>query len=158
MGISFAILPHCLKPWCLEPPAHNLCTPEPGRPGCVISIQKGVNCDAYPFAVSQRVTKNLPVCFYSPMSGFKQLLVTVIKAELIFYSMWQQRAITCRFCALSVPSASPSSSRPGTPPATGRTRTARTSLSANFWWVLAFLNLFGFYVHRLINGGHIVLF
>ena len=30
-----------LKLWCLEPPGHYLCTPEPGRPGCVISIQKG---------------------------------------------------------------------------------------------------------------------
>ena len=30
------------KPQCLEPPGHYLCPPEPGRPGCVISIQKDV--------------------------------------------------------------------------------------------------------------------
>ena len=30
------------KPRCWEPPGHYLCTPEPGRPGCVISIEKGV--------------------------------------------------------------------------------------------------------------------
>ena len=38
---------------------------------CVISIEIGVNGDAYPAAVSQKVTKTLPVSFYSPMSGFK---------------------------------------------------------------------------------------
>ena len=31
-----------LKPRCWEPPGHYLCTPEAGRPGCVISIEKGV--------------------------------------------------------------------------------------------------------------------
>ena len=58
----------------LKPPGHCLCTTEPGRLGCVISIQKGVNGDAYPVAVlvSQKVTKNLPVSFNSPMPGFKE--------------------------------------------------------------------------------------
>ena len=41
------------------------------RPDCVISIEIGVNGDAYPAAVSQKVTKNLPASFYSPMPGFK---------------------------------------------------------------------------------------
>ena len=31
-----------LKARCWEPPGHYLCTPEPGTPGCVISIEKGV--------------------------------------------------------------------------------------------------------------------
>ena len=31
-----------LKARCWEPPGHYLCTPEPGRPGCVISIEKDV--------------------------------------------------------------------------------------------------------------------
>ena len=58
---------------CWKPPGHYmyLCTPEPGRLGCVISIQKGVKSDAYPVAVSQKVTKNLPVSFYNPKPGFK---------------------------------------------------------------------------------------
>ena len=30
-----------------------------------------MNGDAYPAAVSQKVAKNLPVSFYSPMPGFK---------------------------------------------------------------------------------------
>ena len=60
----------------LKPPGHYLCTPEPGRLGCVISIQKGVNCGAYPVAFSQKVTKNLPVPFYSPTQGFKTLFST----------------------------------------------------------------------------------
>ena len=31
-----------VKPRCLEPTAHYLCTPEPGRLGWVISKEKGV--------------------------------------------------------------------------------------------------------------------
>ena len=31
---------YSIKPRCLEPPGHYLCTTEPGRPGCVISIEK----------------------------------------------------------------------------------------------------------------------
>ena len=31
-----------LKLRCWEPPSHYLCTPEPDRPGCIISIQKGM--------------------------------------------------------------------------------------------------------------------
>ena len=48
-----------VKPRCWEPPGHYLCprSPEPGRPDCVISIQKGVKSDAYPVAVSQKVTE-----------------------------------------------------------------------------------------------------
>ena len=51
------------KPRCWEPPGHYLCTPEPGRLGCVISIQKGFKSEAYPVAVSQKVMENLPVSF-----------------------------------------------------------------------------------------------
>ena len=36
-----------------------------------MSLEKGVNDDAYPVAVSQKVAKNLPVSFYSPTTGFK---------------------------------------------------------------------------------------
>ena len=61
-----------LKPRCLKPTGHYLYTPELGRLGCVISIQKGVNCDAYPVSFSQKVTKNLPVSFYIPTPGFNQ--------------------------------------------------------------------------------------
>ena len=60
-----------VKARCLKPPGHCLYTPEPGRPDCVVSIPVGVNGDEYPVAVSQKVTKNLPVSFYSPMPGFK---------------------------------------------------------------------------------------
>ena len=31
-----------IKARCWEPPGHYVCTTEPGRPGCVISIEKGV--------------------------------------------------------------------------------------------------------------------
>ena len=54
------------KTRCWEPPGRYLCIPEPGRPGCVISIEIGVKGDVYPVAISQKVTKNLPVSFYSP--------------------------------------------------------------------------------------------
>ena len=54
-GVSFVVTggagtlrtAEILKPRCLKPPGHYICTPEPGRLGCVISIQNGVNCDAY---------------------------------------------------------------------------------------------------------------
>ena len=59
-----------LKPQCWKPPGHYLCTPEPGRLSCIISIHKDVKSDAYPVAVSQKVTKNLPVSFYSPTPRF----------------------------------------------------------------------------------------
>ena len=59
------------KPRCWKQPGHYLCTPEPGILGCVISTQKGVKSDAYPVAVSQKVTKNLLFFFYSPTPGFK---------------------------------------------------------------------------------------
>ena len=62
----------------MKPPGHYLCTHEPGRLGCVISIQKGVisiqkgmNGDAYPVAISQKVMKN--ISFYSPTQGFKEI-------------------------------------------------------------------------------------
>ena len=35
----------------------------------------GVNGDAHPAADSQKVAKNLPVSFYSPMPGFKSALI-----------------------------------------------------------------------------------
>ena len=60
-----------LKARCLKPPGHYLCTPGPGRPDCIISIEKGVNGYTYPVAISQKVKKNLPVSFYSPTPGFK---------------------------------------------------------------------------------------
>ena len=60
-----------VKPRCWKLQGHYLCTLEPDRQGCVISIQKGVNGNAYPVAVSQKVTKNFPVSFYSPTPGFK---------------------------------------------------------------------------------------
>ena len=47
---------------------------EPGRLGCVVSIQKCVKSDVYPVAISQKVTKNLPVSFYSPMPEFKLII------------------------------------------------------------------------------------
>ena len=59
-----------LKARCWKPPGHYQCIPEQGRPDCVISIEIGVNGDAYPVAISPKVTKILPVSFYSPMSGF----------------------------------------------------------------------------------------
>ena len=37
-----------------------------------------MNGDAYPVAISPKVTKNLPVSFYSPTSGFKSLNETQI--------------------------------------------------------------------------------
>ena len=69
---------HLFKARCWEPPGHFQCTPGPGRLGCVISIEIGVNGEAYPVAISQKVTKNLPVSFYSPMPGFKTLLRPVL--------------------------------------------------------------------------------
>ena len=39
---SWASFRKRLKPQCWEPPGHYLCTPEPSRPGCIISIQIGV--------------------------------------------------------------------------------------------------------------------
>ena len=65
-----------LKPGVGNRPVITYATPEPGRLGCVISIEIGVNGAAYPAAVSQKVAKNLPVSFYSPTSGFK-LYMTV---------------------------------------------------------------------------------
>ena len=65
-----------VKARCWKPPGHYLRTPQPGRPDCVISIEIGVNGDAYPVAVRQKVTKNLPVSFYSPMPGFKVFVHT----------------------------------------------------------------------------------
>ena len=61
-----------VKARCWKPPGRYLCTPEPGRPDCVISIEICVNGDVYPVAISQKVTKNLPVSFYSPMPGFNR--------------------------------------------------------------------------------------
>ena len=63
-----------LKPGVWEPPGRHLCIPEPGRPGCVILIEIGVNGEVYPVAIGQKVTKILPVYFYSPTSGFNTIL------------------------------------------------------------------------------------
>ena len=59
--------------------------PEPGRLGCVISIEIGVKSDAYPVAISQKVTKNLPVSFYSPIPGFKWSVEVVILTSNYMY-------------------------------------------------------------------------
>ena len=75
-----------LKPRWRKPPGHYLCTPEPGRLDCVMSISKGVNGDAYPVAVSQKVTKTLHVSFYSHTPGFKddeQLAITEAQYNFI---------------------------------------------------------------------------
>ena len=66
---KFRAAPIVNIPWCLKPPGHYLCTPELGTPDCVISIEIYVNGDAYPVAIGQKVTKNLPVSFYSPTTG-----------------------------------------------------------------------------------------
>ena len=77
MNLKYIVNEHVreiFKLKCWKLPGHYLCTPEPaaaGRLGCVISIQKGVKSDVYPVAVSQKVTKNLPVSFYSPTPRFK---------------------------------------------------------------------------------------
>ena len=68
--VYFHVMSLTFKPRCWEPPAHYLCTPEPGRLDFVISIQKRVKSDAYPVAICQKVTNNLPVSFYSPTPGF----------------------------------------------------------------------------------------
>ena len=60
-----------LKPGVGNRPVITYATPEPGRLGWLISIEIGVNGVAYPAAVRQKVAKNLPVSFYSPLSGFK---------------------------------------------------------------------------------------
>ena len=75
---SSGIFSPIFKARCWKPPGHYLCIPEPGRQDCVISIGIGVNGDAYPAAVSQKVTKNLPVSFYSPMPGFKIILMNFL--------------------------------------------------------------------------------
>ena len=62
---------HPIKARCWEPPGRCLCIHETGRLDCIISKEIGVNGDAYPIAISQKVTKNLPASFYSPMPGFK---------------------------------------------------------------------------------------
>ena len=54
VGISLCDV---VKTRCLELPGHYLYTPEQGRLGCVISIQKGVKGVAYPVVISQKVTK-----------------------------------------------------------------------------------------------------
>ena len=47
-------------------------TPEPGRLGCIISIQNGVNCDAYPVTFSQKVTKSYLSPFIVPRWGLRR--------------------------------------------------------------------------------------
>ena len=70
-GAIFSFIYASVKPRCCKPYGHYPCTPELGRLGCVISIKIGVPGDAYPVAISQKVTKSLPVSFYSPTQGFK---------------------------------------------------------------------------------------
>ena len=79
-----------LKPGVGNRPVITYATPEPGRLVCVISIEIGVNGDAYPAAVSQKVAKNLPVSFYSPTSGFKKYTIAwgLIKNFLICLYMY----------------------------------------------------------------------
>ena len=47
--------------------------------------KKGVKSVAYPVAVGQKVTKNLPVSFYSPTSGFKLLRTVRAYAYIICF-------------------------------------------------------------------------
>ena len=69
---------------CLNPGVWNCpVIPEPGILGFDTSIQKGVNSDVYPVAISQKVTKNLPVFFYSPTSGFKYIL-HILRSDMPF--------------------------------------------------------------------------
>ena len=84
-------IPTVFKPRCWKPLGHYLYTPEPGRLGCVISIQKGMKSDAYTVSIYQKVTKNLPVSFYSHMLGFN------IGVIYYFYIVYQNSFITtCR--------------------------------------------------------------
>ena len=62
------------------------------RSGCVISIQTGVKGDAYPVAITQKVTKNLPVSIYSPMPGFKlnhtSIFICTSRQSPDFFEEW----------------------------------------------------------------------
>ena len=94
---------HIFKARCWKPPGHYLCIPEPVRPDCVIPIEIGVNGDACPVAVSQKVTKYLPVSFYSPTSGFKQhglvgyILTIYCKISAISRIVLLKKATGCNY-------------------------------------------------------------
>ena len=62
------------KARCWKPPGHYLCIPEPGRPDCVISIEIVGNGDAYPVAISPKVTKNLPAYLLVPHRSLSRLM------------------------------------------------------------------------------------
>ena len=82
----YCVYPLSFKPqW--KPLSHYLCTPESGRLGCVIAIQKGVKSNAYPVSINQKVTKNLPVSFYSHTLGFN------IRVIYYFYIVYQNSFI-----------------------------------------------------------------
>ena len=57
-----------LKPRCWELPGHYLCIPEPGRPGCVISIQKSVNATS---GEKRLVRKQSVLLYISHRQGLK---------------------------------------------------------------------------------------
>ena len=73
------------KPRCWEPPGHYLCRSEPGRLGCIISIQKGGNGDAYlvPCRNQSESDKKLLVSFYSLTLGFTEANLNMNSREII---------------------------------------------------------------------------
>ena len=59
-----------IKSRCLDPPGNFLCIPEPGRPGCVISLEKGVKpVDAT--SAEKKLVRKLSFPLYTPPPGFK---------------------------------------------------------------------------------------
>ena len=101
-----------LKPLCWKPPGHYLCTPEPGRLGCVIYIEKGVNSDAYPVAISQKVTKIYPSPFIVPRRGLKMIQMKVffifhVHVHKIMLTFHPYLYVLCdcvfQLCVLTVP-------------------------------------------------------
>ena len=80
-----------IKPRCWEPAGHYLCTPEPGRPGCVISIQNVVN------AREETDKETKFSALYTPPPGFKEHFVTCLSicSSVLFYN--QRYTMQCSF-------------------------------------------------------------
>ena len=66
------------KSQCWEPPSHDLCTPEPGRPGYLFSMQKDVKTvNVKTKSAEKRLARKR--CFpplYIPLPGFKAIADT----------------------------------------------------------------------------------